>query len=178
LVTRGFRPVGGFLYGLLGFLLALILTTAYYFYRLDQITNGNINIDEPQEVGWAFYNAHMVDITASAGGTTVQTFNALDTIDQLNAVVFYAIVAVMLLIAGYSAASRVTGPLSGAEGVVTGASVVIGYLPLLAAGTFLFTIQETGGSAGPELGGTLVIWGGIFSLVFGAVGGFLSSLSS
>lgn len=177
MLSSGFRPVGGFLYGLLGFILSFTFTTIYFFYRLNEITDGNIDAvlpDEIQAFGWAFYNANMVDITVSASGASVEAINYLDRIDKLNGVVFYGMIALMLFISGYSVASRVTDPLTGPEGAVAGASVVVGYLPLLAAGTFLFTTEELGATAGPEVGGTLLLWGIIYSVVFGGIGGYLS----
>jgi hypothetical protein len=177
ILRDGFRPVGGFIYGALGYIVSFVLTTVYFFYRLDEITSGNIDQvlpDEPQALGWAFYNANMVEIAASAGGTTVQNVNYLKEIDQINPTVFYVMVAFALFLAGYSVAARVREPIAGPRGAVAGASIVVGYLPLLFVGTILFEAQESGVSAGPEVGGTLFLWGIIYTVVFGGIGGYLS----
>lgn len=171
------HPVGGFLYGLLGFVLSFVFTTIYFFYRLDEITDGNIDSvlpEEPQAIGWPFYNANRVDITVEAGGTSVDSFNYLADIDQLNGLVFAAIIAVMLVLSGYSVASRATESLTGWEAASAGTSIVSGYLPLLVAGTFLFSTDIQGASAGPDFGISLVLWGVIYAFVFGGIGGYLA----
>lgn len=175
-VKDGFRPVGGFIYGAIGFVTAMIFVTIYFFYRADQITEGSAQVlpEEPQALGWAFYNANQVDIVFSAGGSTIQTINYLSDVDELNPLMFYALVGFMLFLAGYSVASRVAQSLSTEASAIAGASILVGYVPLLAAGSILFTIEESGGSAGPELGTTLLVWGVIYSVVFGGLGGLVA----
>jgi len=170
----GFRPIGGLIYGVLGFVAAFIVTVAYFFYRVDEITNGGVDGVLPEEagaIGWPFYNAHQVDITASVGTESV---NYLELIPKLDPLVFNAIPAIILLLAGYSVASRVQESLSDQASAVAGASVAVGYLPLLVAGTFVFEVENAGVSAGPELGGSLFLFGILFAAGFGAVGGYLA----
>ncbi|WP_135821959.1 hypothetical protein [Halostella litorea] len=169
----GFRPVGGAIYGLFAFIGAFVLTGVYFFYRIDEITNGGIDgvlPEDPVALAWPFYNAHQVEITSSMGP---QSVNYLEEIPQLDPLVFNAIPAVVLLLAGFSVARRVQEPLSDQASAVAGASVAVGYLPLLAAGTFVFKYEEMGVSFGPELGGSLVMFGLIFAVGFGALGGYL-----
>jgi len=170
----GFRPVGGVIYGVLGFVAAFIVTVAYFFYRVDEITNGAVDgvfPDEAAALGWPFYNAHQVDITSSVGTESV---NYLDLIPELDPLVFNAIPAVVLLLAGYSVASRVQESLSDQASAVAGASVAVGYVPLFIAGTFVFEVEEGPVTAGPELGGSLILFGLLFAVGFGAVGGYLA----
>ncbi|MFC7059298.1 hypothetical protein [Halovenus salina] len=173
------RPVGGFLYGLLGFVLSFVFTTIYFFYRLDEITDGNIDGvfpdgSLPQAFAWPFYNANRVDITVEAGGRSVDNINYIANSDQLNGLVFSAIIALMLVLSGYSVASRATESLTGREAASAGTSIVSGYLPLLVAGTFLFSTDFQGASGGPEFGLSLVLWGVIYAFVFGGIGGYLA----
>lgn len=178
-LRTGLRPVGGLIYGVIAFVVSFVATTAYFFYRLDDITDGNIDRvlpGEPEALGWGFYNVHRTDITASAGGETIESINYFDLVDQLDPAVFYVVVAVVLLLAGYVVASRVPDTLSEQEAVLAGASLAVGYLPLLAAGTFLFEAEEAGVTAGPELGVTLVLWGLLYTVVCGGLGGYLSRL--
>lgn len=178
-LRAGFRPVGGLIYGVVAFVVSFVITTAYFFYRLDDITDGNIDRvlpGEPEALGWGFYNVHRTDITASTGGTTVESINYFDVVDQLDPAIFYVVVAVVLLLAGYVVASRVPDRLSDQEAALSGASLAVGYLPLLAAGTFLFEAEDAGVTVGPELGTTLLFWGLLYTVVCGGVGGYLSRL--
>lgn len=174
----GFRPIGGFIYGAISFVIAFVVTTVYFLYRLDQIAEGSTQIlpDQPQTLGWAFYNAHMVDITFAAQGAAAESINYFDLINQIDPPAFYAIIGFILFLAGYSVASRVNRSLSTEASVVAGASVVVGYVPLLAAGSILVEVQENGATAGPELGTTLLLWGLIYAVVFGGLGGLVSGL--
>ncbi|WP_121820082.1 hypothetical protein [Halostella salina] len=171
--TDGFRPVGGLIYGVIGFVAAFVVTVVYFFYRIDEITGGTVDSvlpDDPVALGWPFYNAHKVDITTSVGSTSI---NYLEEIPQLDPLVFNAIPAVILFLAGFAVARRVQEPLSDEANAVAGASVAVGYVPVLAAGTVAFTVEEAGVSIGPELGLSLVLWGLLFSAGFGAIGGYL-----
>lgn len=169
----GFRPVGGLVYGAIACAIAFVLTVVYFFYRVNEITEGNLDRilpDEPAALGWPFYNAHRVDISVSPGD---QSVNYLELIDPLNPLVFSAIPAVVLVLAGYVVASRVRGPLTEQGSATAGASVAVGYVPLLVAGTFVFEAKNAGTSIGPEIGGSLLLFGTLFAVLFGAVGGVL-----
>ena len=177
-LKEGFRPVGGFIYGAIAFVTASIVTTLYFFYRIDQIAEGSTQVlpDEPRALGWPFYNAHMVDISFATQGSVVERVNYLDLVNQIDPNVFYAIIGFLLFLAGFSVASRVSRSLSTEASAVAGASVLVGYVPLLAAGSILVEVQENGATAGPELGTTLILWGVIFAVVFGGLGGLVSGL--
>lgn len=177
-LKSGLRPVGGFIYGAIAFVTALVVTTVYFFYRLDQISEGTTQIfpEEPQALGWAFYNAHRVDISFTAQGTAVETINYFDLINQIDPTAFYAMIGFVLFLSGFSVASRVSRSLSTEASAVAGTSVLVGYLPLLAVGSILFEVQDSGATAGPELGTTLVLWGAIYAIVFGGLGGLVSGL--
>lgn len=171
--TTGFRPVGGLIYGTIAFVVSFIVTTAYFFYRVNESTNGNIGRllpEEPKALGWPFYNAHRIDIAFSPGSESI---NYIESFEPLNLLVFNAILAVVLFLAGYSVATRTNASLSDEASFVAGASVAVGYVPVLALGTFAFEISEAGATAGPALGGSLLIFGGIFAVGAGGVGGFL-----
>jgi len=171
--TDGFRPVGGLIYGVIGFAAAFILTVAYFFTRIESITRGRgdpVLGNEPAALGWPFYNAHGTGITSSVGSESI---NYLQDIPQLDPLVFNAIPAVILFLAGFAVARRVQEPLSDEASAVAGASVAVGYVPVLAAGTVAFTVEEAGVSIGPELGLSLVLWGLLYSAGAGAVGGYL-----
>lgn len=127
-------------------------------------------------VGWVFYNAQFVPTETTASGlgqSTSQTANLLAEATNLTVprpAWTIAVVAV-LVVAGYAAARGTGSPLAGG-------SVVVGYLPLAVAGTFVFEVSQSalGGSAtvAPE---TLpaVLAGIAFPVVCGVAGGLLAS---
>ena len=169
----GFRPVGGLIYGIIAFVVSFIVTTVYYFYRANEFTNGNIDRifpNEPEALGWPFYNANRVDIAFSPGSESV---NYIESFEPLNLLIFHAILIVFLFLAGYSVATRTNASLSDEASFVAGASVAVGYVPLLVLGTFAFEVSEAGATAGPELGGSLLIFGTLFAVGAGGIGGFL-----
>ena len=128
--TNGFRPVGGLIYGIIAFVVSFIVTTAYFFYRVNESTNGNIGRllpEEPKALGWPFYNAHRIDIAFSPGSESI---NYIESFEPLNMLVFNAILAVVLFLAGYSVATRTNAALSDEASFVAGASVAVGYVPL------------------------------------------------
>lgn len=171
--TSGFRPVGGLIYGIIAFISSFIVITAYFFYRANEITNRNIGQilpDEPEALGWPFYNAHRVDVVFSPASESI---NYIEAIEPLNMLLFNVIPVVFLFLAGYSVATRTTASLSDEASFVAGTSVAVGYVPLLVLGTFAFEVSEAGATAGPELGGSLLIFGALFTVGAGGVGGFL-----
>lgn len=171
--TSGFRPVGGLIYGIIAFIVSFIVTTVYFFYRANEFTNGNIDRilpEEPEAFGWPFYNANRVDIAFSPGSESI---NYIESFEPLNMLIFNLILIVFLFLAGYSVATRTNASLSDEASFVAGASVAVGYVPLLVLGTFAFEVSEAGATAGPELGGSLLIFGTLFAAGAGGVGGFL-----
>lgn len=178
--TQGIRVVGGLIYGVIAFVVAFVATIGFFIFRLSEINETGFQLARlfPEEhveaLGWVFYNAHTVDITVStANGAMGETINYLEAIPQLNTMVFYAIPAVLLFLAGYVVASRVRDSLSGGAAMAAGASVAIGYVPLFVAGTFVLTIESFGATAGPQLGAPLLVAGTLFAVVCGGVGGLL-----
>jgi hypothetical protein len=162
------------IYGAIAFVISFIAVVAYFFYRLNEITDGNIgNIlpEEPQVLAWPFYNANRIDIVFSAGGDPV---NYIEFVEPMNPLVFNAIPVIFLVLAGYSVASRVQTSLAKEASAVAGASVAVGYVPLLALSTFAFEIQDSGVTAGPELGITLLFFGTLFAVVAGGIGGYVA----
>lgn len=141
--------------------------------------------DTTDLVGWVFYNAHFVDTEFSRtldGTTETETERLIaENTTQIPDLVYTLVPIVLLIGAGYLLLQRsyVTGM---TDAALSGAGVVVGYLPLAVLGTFLFeaseSVQTFGGEAsvsiGPEAANAIVLAGIIFPVLFGAVGGFLA----
>ena len=130
-------------------------------------------------VGWVLYNAHFVPTELSASGLGVsqsETTNFLAQAPNLTVPrpLWTLVIVVALAVAGYVVASRSSG-----SGQKAGAAVVIGYLPLAVAGTFLFQVNRGNsvGNAtiGPETIPAIVVAGIAFPVICGAIGGLFNS---
>jgi hypothetical protein len=149
---------------------------------------GDYDIEMYQVVGMFFYNTHFVDATASAsaqGQSNSETQNLISQGDPgVPEPLWYLIPVVLLIGAGYVAARALESRYgSTGEAAKAGATVVAGYFPLAAVGTFLFTAsdtltvgfgQEVSLSMGPSKAMGIVLAGLVYPLVFGAVGGFIA----
>ncbi len=130
------------------------------------------------ELGWFFYASHYVDMSYSFGPETETQSLFADGSTQIPEVVFYLVPAIVLVGVGFWLANQFADLADSGDSIVSGAAVVIGYLPLVAVGTFLFEESESMGdfsmSIGPDLVQSLVFAGLIFPIVFGAIGGYLA----
>ncbi|GAA0675220.1 hypothetical protein ACFQDG_06720 [Natronoarchaeum mannanilyticum] len=127
---------------------------------------------------WLFYNAHgykdfTVDIVykSSAQSVPTQPFNYITQLPVGNALHFHLIPAALLFFCGLLLARKRSNPVSG---FVAGASVAIGYAPILIGGSFFFTVSDAGLSLGPELQSTVLIAGLIYPVGVGGLAGILS----
>jgi len=136
------------------------------------------------EVGWLFYSSHFANIEATGsalGAGESDTFNAVSEFQlQFPAVVYYLVPVVLLISASiFVVASLDLWDPSPADCAQAGTSIVVGYLPLALAGTFLYTASISGLGAefsiGPEPLTSILLVGLLFPLLFGAVGGVLFS---
>lgn len=127
-------------------------------------------------VGWVFYGAHFVSVSAGVfGGGNVIDFLA---IGGLPTGLYYVVPPIFLFLAGRSVA-RSNGHVSMESGRLAtyGATVVAGYLPLALVGNYAFTKQGVGpnmATVGPDMAATLLVMGVVYPLVFGGLGGYLS----
>lgn len=189
-VKEGFRPIGGLIYGVLSFVTVFIITTGYFVYRLYDTIETEFDFEEafpvPEFVGYPFYNSHRVSTPIEAsgpGGLGSQAgvdgyfdlFNQLSAVGapEFNPLVFNAIPAAVLFLTGYVIAGRAGSALSAESSAAAGASVAVGYLPLFVLGTFVFSVEDSGFVAGPELGLGLLFFGALFTVGFGGLGGYV-----
>jgi len=126
-------------------------------------------------VGWLFYNAHVVnsDVPGLFGTTSVVNF--ISRVDAFSPVL-YVVPPALLLAAGIVTARR-SGLGSVAEAATSGATVVVGYLPLSIVIAFLVRVPVGQQVAGPDLLTAVLLAGVLYPLVCGAVGGAIAQIA-
>lgn len=127
-------------------------------------------------VGWIFYNAHLVDVVYEGLGGMFMPANVVRGSDDFTPLLF-ALPPLLLLGAGL-AVGRYRGAVEADDGGITGATVVLGYLPLAVFGSFLFEVSAAGTSGRPDLLGALVLAGVVYPVFFGAAGGVLAAITA
>ena len=131
--------------------------------------------------GWLFTNAHFVPLSLgiSGRGTTASIPNILLEAEGFSLMILFLIPPIALLLTGWLS-GRVSRPSVGGmlpAGANQGMMVALGYLPLTVAGALIFSISrpmEYSGIA-PNLLMSVVVMGLIYPLVFGGIGGWLST---
>jgi len=168
----------GGIFGAVAYVVGLILS--FLLVTLD----GEIEPDDQQVgssldvAGWVFYNAHFVDTeaSASAGGFSESSSESIISESAGLPEVIYYLVPILLLAGAAYLLLQQEYVTEATDAALSGASVVIGYLPLALIGTFLFEASESEGGAsvsvGPETGAAIIFAGLLFPLVLGAIGGF------
>lgn len=157
---------------------------------------GDLTQDLIESSGWIYYNAQFADVelTFQGGGDNESleaafqaafsgtSFNYVtgdspfgDEIALETPAIVYHLVPVVVLIAAGFLLARYIGAQTAQEGGLAGGAVVVGILPLSLVGVFLFTIVEEGAEIGPVLSDSLLFVGGLFPIIFGALGGALST---
>lgn len=126
-------------------------------------------------VSWLFLNAHFVAtrIPTIAGGTRTANF----VTGEGGSTLLLVLPALLLVVAGAVVAfGRSDNPANGAK---AGAGLVVGYLPLSVAAAFLtaHAIGNTEVAISPDPVTAILLAGVVYPVVFGAIGGVLSSLA-
>ncbi|WP_254840721.1 hypothetical protein [Natronomonas marina] len=176
------RPyVVGAAAGLVAWLVGYVLTYLLSATELDDsLINRFVQFAEGDSatyelVGWVFYNAHFVSIRyVNVPISLPQNFVGGE--DGFSVVLF--VVPPLLLFAAGLAIGRYRGIADTAEGAITGALVVPGYLVLSVAGVFLFEVTVGDASGAPALLPALVLAGLLYPAVFGALGGVVAAATT
>ena len=136
--------------------------------------------DEPatyEMVGWVFYNAHFVDTSIDGvpliGGSST---NFIGGDDGFSTILY--LIPVALLLGSGLALARYEAADSPTTGVVTGMSLVPGYLLAILVGVFLFEVSVGSISASPDVVQSLGLAGVTYPLIFGGIGGAIAGLTS
>lgn len=167
--------------GIAAYLLGYATTYALLFIEaggsLDDYLSPNSEfVLEP--VGWVFYGAHNVRLSATNLGTSQNVnylLNAHDALDMaIPTLVYYAVPVVVLVLAGYLAANRVDAR-TVTVGILAGASIVFGYLIMAYLGAyFLEVIVRRSRYVKPDIRTTILLIGLAYPIVFGAIGGAIA----
>lgn len=128
-------------------------------------------------VGWVFYNLHLVD-TVFVDVPAIGEFstNAVGSDGGFSTVLY--LIPIGLLVASGLAVARSQGVTSVGEGVVTGATVVPGYLALSVVGLVLFEVSVGGATGRPAQFEAVVLAGLLYPAVFAGSGGALAALTA
>ena len=124
-------------------------------------------------VGWLFYNAHVVSTRVPTMGGGTRMVNFISQSEEGALAALYVLVPVLLVLAGVAAARYGTADRVGTA-AASGATAVVGYLPLAVVGALLFG-HTFGGDVriAPDLITAVAVAGVVYPAFFGAVGGAL-----
>ncbi|WP_148858808.1 hypothetical protein [Natronococcus pandeyae] len=128
-------------------------------------------------IGLLFFNAHNVP----ADAPQYSVLQALDPRHNFilaeggSTLVLYAVPILVLLFAG-AIVTRYTQTVRGSvtDAALTGSIVIVGYLPLVILGTFVFTVAPGEEAMAPNLLLSIGFAGTFYPLVFGAIGGVIA----
>jgi len=183
----GLRPLGGLVYGVIAYVVGFVVTVALFAWAVAQkggVTLGDVTAGGTIEgsvesvlavLGWLFFSVHGVTIRRQRGGESVvvDVFGVL-RIDQ--PVLFRLVPAVLLFLAGFVVAHRVSGALSLPASALAGASVVVGYGLLVALGTVAFAVEFGGVRYQPVQSTAILLAGLAYPLACGGAGGLVRGL--
>jgi len=168
----------GLLAWLIGYVLTYLLTATEVD---DSALNAVVQFAEGESatyelVGWVFYNAHFVDVRYVNVAPFSPARHFIGGEDGLT-VLLYLLPPLLSFGAGL-AVGRYRGIADTAEGAVTGALVVPGYLVLSVVGVFLFEVTVGDASGAPALLPAIVLAGLLYPAVFGAAGGAVAAATT
>lgn len=176
----------GVAFGALAYVVGYVIT--YVLFQVD----GELEVDQAlgeasgggfEAAGWLFYNSHFVDVevvAGAAGASGSQTVSLLsEGSTSIPGLVYHLVPVAVLFLCGFLLGQRLRAA-SAEDALKAGATLVVGYLPLSALGTFLFEVsteQEVFGqtasySISPELVPALFLMGTAFPVILGAVGSY------
>jgi len=127
-------------------------------------------------VGWLFFGAHGVATRFPAPGGGTHLVNLVQQSNDGTVALLYVLVPVLLVLAG-ALAARLAEATSTGEAAGAGAAIAVGYLVGAVVGVVLFAqaIGSTGAHIAPDPITAVLLAGVIYPVVFGAVGGVVST---
>lgn len=175
-VPVGVGAVAGALAWLLGYLLAYAVASGrireFQGSFLGQVADlFGLEVPTWKVVGWVFYNAHFVDTVAGGGAGS-----AIGGDGGFTALLY--VVPPLVLFAAGLAVGRAGGIDDVAASALSGATVLVGYLPLSVLGVFLFETTLAGTTVAPSLGAGILLAGVLYPAVFGATGAGVAALTT
>lgn len=127
--------------------------------------------------GWLWYNAHFVptSLPTTDVGTGVPVLTNVNLLDALGGVglLLHLVPALLLAVAGYALVR--SGSVGTATAFTSGASVAVGYAPVLVLGAFLLTHGVADGVVASPAGLPSIAAALTYPVVFGGAGGRLAA---
>lgn len=129
--------------------------------------------------GWLWYNAHFVPTSLPTAdvGAGLRTLTNVNLIHAVGGVGLLLHLVPPLLLAGAGYAMVRSGSVGAAMALSGGASVAVGYIPLVIVGGFVFTHPVESGVVASPAGIPAVVAAIAYPLVFGGAGGVLAARS-
>ena len=166
--------------GAVAYLLGFLVTYAWRAPAVDESLQGINFVAELlggqtvptwKAVGWLYYNAHAVATRVPTVGGGDRMVNFIAQSEGGSLVLLYALVPVVLVLAGAAVARYGTADRPGTA-AAAGAAVVAGYLPLAVVGAFLVGHAFAEGvRVAPDFVTAVALAGVVYPAFFGAVGG-------
>lgn len=180
-LPSGRTTVAGAISGIGAFILGYVITYLWRGRDIEQLLQPiefllDLFQAEPigtwRAVGWLYYSAHFVDtrITAQFGPGEATFYVDMVREGSGNLELLYLVPIILLLLAGLAVAMTARSE-SPVEGAVAGATVAVGYLPVIAIGLVLFAYN----GIRPDPIPAIFVAGVLYPLVFGALGGAIGS---
>lgn len=175
---------------------ALVYAPAYLFAATNRVAIGQIQLTSATEGvdpaplgevfgsvpatwkvgGWLLYNANRASVSLPTAGARngIMGLTNVDLLASLGgpALILYLLPPIFLIGAGYFVMEW--GEIGSSAPWVGGASITIGYFPLMLIGSFVFTASVNRITASPD-GITSLAAGLIYPLIFGAIGGIIAA---
>ncbi|QSG07233.1 hypothetical protein [Halapricum desulfuricans] len=171
--TRNAELARGAVAGALGFFAGYLLTWIFAGAKVTNLTIGGVfggGVPDWRAVLWVFYDSHFVGTRTpevfGPGGDRWAGGDLIDTVKLLGVEYLYLVPVVVLLIGGVAMA-RFAGARTARDGAMAGATLTLGYVPLVLLGLFV----ATQGGVAPSPLRALVIAGVVYPIALGAIGG-------
>lgn len=172
-ITDSIPVIKGGIYGAVSFIIGYVITGFVWVLIEVEELGGNV----VETVGHLYYNAQFTDIEISGGPSNLQTVNYVTghntTAVEAPSIVYRLIPVLVPIVCGFLLA-RSVGTRTTRDGARAGASLVVGTVPLALLGTSVFTIEGDVVASLPLVDSLLLV-GILFPLIFGVIGGVLST---
>ncbi|WP_254861505.1 hypothetical protein [Halovivax gelatinilyticus] len=164
--------VDGFVNGVATFVAGLLTTTVMLSIlgRSPEAQFGRVFMAPAESFGWLYLGAHQVSVTVD--GMAVNYAESA----VAYSVAYYLVPVLLLLVAGYHVARSVESVDEPHLGVLAGATVVLGYLPLVALAAVVLPYEGTNVDVTVPFARSVLVAGIAYPVAVGGIGGALATL--
>lgn len=179
--------IGGLIYGVLAYVVALITSILYLFTKRPETGNelsdiyqfevgGSVTGTEIaiNAIGWLFYNVQMVPLQVTGRDGSEVSVNLIEEMGVGDPLVS-AIPVVVLVVFGIILAQR-SSATSTSSGLISGATLVVGYGVLATVGALFFGISDQGVTFQLPLANAIMIVGIAYPMIGGGIGGLIKGI--